>query len=348
MTSWRRKLLTLGDRLGLRSADAGASAVVVSRHGRPEVDRLGDDVSVVSLHGRAGIQPVTDGVWLLQAPGAEPLALDALDDHGWLIQRRSGRRFAQRIGPPRVRAHLLHHRGAARANARELQNGLGTFAGNAHIAWMLRELDVNCVLDVGANVGQYARRLRAAGYTGRIVSFEPVGEMFARLSAAAEDDPEWRVVNAALGSEDGTATINAMEGSMSSLLDASEFGKSWSRKLSDMHAETISVRRLDGIYDDAVAGIDEPRVYLKLDTQGFDLEAFAGAGDRIKDVIGMQSEVACVPIYDGMPRWLEQLAVYEEAGYEVTGMFPVNIDRTSLRVIEFDAVMIRVEALGPR
>ena len=39
---------------------------------------------------------------------------------------------------------------------------------------MLRATDVNCVIDVGANVGQFGIALRRAGYRGCIVLFEPV------------------------------------------------------------------------------------------------------------------------------------------------------------------------------
>ena len=106
----------------------------------------------------------------------------------------------------------------------------------------------------------------------------------------------------------------------------------------------VSVRRLDGLFDDAVAGVANPRVYLKLDTQGYDLQAFAGAGDRVADLVGMQSEVSLVPLYDGMPHLTDQLATYEAAGFGLTGIFPVIVDRPTMRVIEFDAVMVRTEA----
>src|SRR4051794_15879966 len=65
---------------------------------------------------------------------------------------------------------------------------------------LMERHNVDLVIDVGANVGQYATRLRQAGYSGRIVSFEPLPDAFADLARAAADDPLWDVRNAALGS----------------------------------------------------------------------------------------------------------------------------------------------------
>jgi FkbM family methyltransferase len=223
---------------------------------------------------------------------------------------------------------------------------LSDYLAREHMSRLIRHLDINCVLDVGANVGQYAQQLRRGGYNGRVVSFEPVPAVADKLREAALDDPEWRVIECALGDADHEAEINVRPGTMSSLLPSSDFGKNWHDRLKVAEAQKISVRRLDGLFDEAVKGIDDPRVYLKLDTQGYDMQAFAGAGDRMKEIAGMQSEVACVPIYDGMPRLPDQIAAYEAAGFEITGMFPVTRHRASLRVIEFDVTMVRTDALG--
>jgi FkbM family methyltransferase len=239
----------------------------------------------------------------------------------WVVQRHKGRR--------RARDH----------------KGLSDYLAREHMSWLIRQLGINCVLDVGANVGQYAQRLRRRGYAGRIVSFEPVPGIAAKLRDAARNDPDWRVIECALGDADEEAEIHVRPGAMSSLLPSSEFGKNWNDRLRMSEAQKISVRRLDGLFDEAVDGIDDPRVYLKLDTQGYDMQAFAGAGDRLKEIAGMQSEVAVVPIYDNMPRLPEQIAAYESAGFEITGMYPVNRHRASLRVIEFDVTMVRAEAV---
>ena len=62
--------------------------------------------------------------------------------------------------------------------------------------------------------------------------------------------------------------------------------------------------------DQATDGLEEPRIFLKMDTQGYDLATVRGAGDRLGDVLALQSEVSCLPIYDGMPRMTEQLLLF--------------------------------------
>ena len=249
-----------------------------------------------------------------------PIRVDEVDGHTWVVRRDQDRR-----------------------RVFQEQRVLGHYLGQQHVDWVLRELDINCVLDVGANVGQFAKRLREGGYTGRIVSFEPVPALADELRRTAKDDPDWQVVQCALGEVDEQTEINVRPGAMSSLLPSSDFGKNWSKKLRETERQTIDVRRLDGLFADVVAGIDEPRVYLKLDTQGYDLQAFACGGDCLKQIAGMQSEVSCLPIYDHMPRLPEQISAYEAEGFEISGMFPVTRHGPTLRVIEFDVTMVRAE-----
>ena len=207
--------------------------------------------------------------------------------------------------------------------------------------------DVNCVVDVGAHEGEYAQRLRAGGYEGRIVSFEPVPRAFTELERAAADDSDWQVHRLALGREEGVTTMNAVPGTLSSLRSPTEFGARRYRRLRDPEPVEVEVRRLDGMLDELLQGLERPRPYLKLDTQGHDLDVFEGAGDRIGEFAGMQSELALLQIYEGQPRLPEALAAYEAAGFDVAAMYPVSRQGKTARVLEFDCVMVRGTLLKP-
>ena len=76
------------------------------------------------------------------------------------------------------------------------------------------------MIDVGANLGQYATRLRAAGWAGPILSIEPIPEVHRQLGRAAAADPAWEVAPPlAVGAADGEVALEvSAESDMSSTL----------------------------------------------------------------------------------------------------------------------------------
>ncbi|MBR8740142.1 FkbM family methyltransferase [Nocardiopsis sp. MG754419] len=295
------------------------------------VHDLGPGAAVVERRGDYRVTPAGPRAWLVSRGEADPGPV--VPPQGWTrVPLGPSAEFLVRESLDEAEEFTLHKRAQSHLGAR-------------HVASVLRHYRVDCVFDVGANVGQYGRQLRRHGYRGRIVSFEPVPAMAERLRAVAAEDPDWRVHEMALGREDGTAEINVVQGSMSSLLDPSAYGNTRYKRFRRTHPQTIVLRRLEGLMDEALAGIEAPRPYLKMDTQGFDLETYSGAGKRIEEFVGLQSEVALMRIYEGMPRMTEALAVYEAEGFEVTGMYPVTREERTERVLEFDCVMVRADTL---
>ena len=82
----------------------------------------------------------------------------------------------------------------------------------------MRVQRINHVLDVGANVGQYASELRALGYAGKITSFEPGRFAFAVLEEASRRDDAWQAFNYGLSDVDGPLALTLSENSVSSSL----------------------------------------------------------------------------------------------------------------------------------
>lgn len=212
---------------------------------------------------------------------------------------------------------------------------------DGHLSGLLPRLGVNCVLDVGAHWGEYASLLRAIGYEGRIVSFEPVHENADRLRARARSDSRWIVKEMALGGLSGRQLLNVPGDTvLASFLNPTEFALRNFPDSEPIRQEEVVVSRVDEILEDCTAGIDLPRVYLKMDTQGWDLEVFAGVSGRIDQIVALQSELSVVAICQGMPTYLEALEEYQRHGFELTGLYPIARDKQG-RIIEFDAVMVR-------
>ncbi len=253
-----------------------------------------------------------------------------------------GRRGAVDVRKLAPGAVIVSESPATAADWFAIEHGLAQAAAQRHVAAVLQMYRVDCVLDVGANRGQFGTALRAAGYDGRIVSFEPVPDAFAALAEEARDDASWIVRAHALGREDGTLAMNVVHGTLSSPLAATEFGARRYGRLREPETVDVPVRRLDGVLEEVTG----ERIYLKLDTQGYDLEVFAGLGGRTERIVALQAELPLVPIYEGMTRLPEGLGTFEAAGFEVTAMYPVSRERTSARVLEFDCVMVRRAALG--
>jgi FkbM family methyltransferase len=206
---------------------------------------------------------------------------------------------------------------------------------------MFNSLRINLVLDVGANCGAYGTFLRKIGYTGEIVSFEPVSSTFAALKQTCAGDPHWRACSFALGNQDAQLPIRVAQGTdFSSFLKPNAFGSEQFPQSASTRTEIVWVRRLDSVLGEYVGGIPEPRIFLKIDAQGYDLQVLEGAAGCLNCILAMQTEISVLPIYEGAPDYHTALGQMKRFGFDIAGLFPVSQDQ-AFRVIEFDCVMVR-------
>ncbi|MGH9961358.1 MAG: FkbM family methyltransferase, partial [Pyrinomonadaceae bacterium] len=163
---------------------------------------------------------------------------------------------------------------------------------------LLDTFGINLVLDVGANIGQYAKELRAEGYKGRIVSFEPLSSAYMELEAAARADGLWETLNVGLGDAEQDATINIAGNSFSSSLYQmlpSHIGSAPESKY--IGQERIYIKTLDSIFGSHYS--KDQNVLLKIDVQGFEEKVIAGAKNSLPFINTIQLEMSLMPLYDG-------------------------------------------------
>jgi FkbM family methyltransferase len=201
---------------------------------------------------------------------------------------------------------------------------------------LIKALEINVFLDVGANKGFFSKHLRMSGYRGRLLSFEPILEDYRRIEILAKGDADWIVSDLALGAENGSRDFKVIisdgETVLSSFLQLK--GQPAFRSFS------AKIRRLDCILGDMMGDIKNPRIFLKMDTQGFDSEVFAGASGWMDRIFGIQSELSVIPLYDGMPHYTDSLNRYEASGFKLMDLFVVNRMPNSA-ILEYDCLMAR-------
>jgi FkbM family methyltransferase len=211
-----------------------------------------------------------------------------------------------------------------------------------HLRVLLKRLRPDCVIDVGGNTGQFGRLLRGLGYRGWIVSFEPVRQSFDRLENFTSGDPRWRVHRLAIGSIPETRRMNVSAMSeFSSFRTPTTFSLERFRGESEVqHVEDVRVVRLDDCEAECLQGIPSSRLFLKVDTQGWDLEVLRGAAHLIDRCEVLQVELSLIPVYRGVPMYVETLGYVSRLGFSPTGFFPITRDEFS-RLIEVDCVLVR-------
>lgn len=214
-----------------------------------------------------------------------------------------------------------------------------------HLHDFLSQMEINVVLDVGAFVGNYAAGLREIGYTGRIISFEPFPASYDQLHAKMRHDPLWSGQLFGLSDENREATLQTHDrGDFNSLLALRpDAERAYSLDSSRRGQATVQLRRLDALLPPLIEGVREPRVFLKMDTQGHDVSVVKGAAGVLDKIVGLQSEMPAVQIYDGMPSMVDGLNYYAGCGYVPVGFYAVNTLRGVGVSPEFDVLFKRFE-----
>lgn len=227
-------------------------------------------------------------------------------------------------------------------------NRLHALPEQLHLSRLFPLLGVDCVFDVGANEGQYARMLRRdARYRGQIVSFEPIPELAARLRKNASGDPRWRIEETALAAGRGQRSFNVMKSSGFSSLSTPRHAEVGIFKDQNVPVRRISVGTdsLSGAYRRLKAELGFTRPFLKLDTQGFDVQIVEHGREVMPEFVGLQSELAIKRIYEDSVDFRRALGFYQELGFELSALVPNNAGHFPV-LVEIDCIMVRSDLLG--
>jgi FkbM family methyltransferase len=207
---------------------------------------------------------------------------------------------------------------------------------DARVARRLVADGVPLVVDVGANRGQYASRLRQLGYQGRIVSYEPLAAAFEELVAASSEDDAWTCHPIALGDRHEEAEIHvATNSASSSLLEMAAAHREAAPGVAVSGSESVRVAPLDAV-------LDAPETcLLKLDVQGYEDRVLDGAAMTLERAALVECELSLAGLYHGQASARILIDRLNELGFDLVDLDPFFYDPTDGRVLSLDALFER-------
>jgi FkbM family methyltransferase len=212
----------------------------------------------------------------------------------------------------------------------------------ARMMLALKNFGIDLVFDIGANNGQFAQELRAGGYSGRIVSFEPLSVAHSRLLQVSKTDSAWQVHSrCALGERLGEIELNISGNSVSSsILPMLEAHSSAAPESVYRGHELTPLTTLDAIAPPYLENAQAP--FLKIDTQGYEWHVLDGALQTLPKVRGIYIELSLVALYEGQHLWRECIERLESQGFVLWSLQPAFIDPANGRTMQWDGLFFRL------
>ena len=228
-----------------------------------------------------------------------------------------------RVAP--YRAALMRHRVAA---AVEHKEGLGT-------------LELRTVVDVGANRGQFALFALHTYPGAKVISLEPLAVPAARFRGVFANEPRVTLHNVALAPESGESTMHVSgHDDSSSLLPITATQEELFKGTSEVGTEKVRTALLSDVIDGSQ--IEAPAL-LKLDVQGYELQALRGCGELLEKFAYVCAEGSFIELYEGQVLAEELVAWLGDRGFELIRRYGGESDAQG-KMIQADMLFKRKTA----
>jgi len=233
-----------------------------------------------------------------------------------------GNKLAAILKLPYYRTKMFRHRVAA---------------GVEH-ARVLSGLDCRTVVDIGANRGQFALIARQCQPQARVISFEPLPTAAAKFRSVFADDDRVTLHEAAIGPAPGNATIHVSKrDDSSSLMPITATQVALFPGTEEISTAVVRVATLREFVSEEDI---KPPAFLKLDVQGFELNALRGCEDLLDRFACVYAECSFVELYAGQALADEVIAWLRERGFRLRGVDNTEYDRGG-RSIQADFLFAR-------
>lgn len=203
---------------------------------------------------------------------------------------------------------------------------------------ILAGLQLNTIVDVGANRGQFALCVRRLYPQAQIFSFEPLCKPARAWARIFESDPHARLFKKAIAAQSGSATMHVSRWDVSSsLLPIAQAQHENFPFTVEASREIVETATLDTCID---AGMIRDPALLKLDVQGSELAALQGCRTLLDRFRHVYVEASFVELYVGQPLATEVIQFLLQRGFNL--MCVANLSHgASPRPIQADFLFSR-------
>lgn len=185
----------------------------------------------------------------------------------------------------------------------------------------LQSRPIKTIVDVGANNGQFAKKISKFFPQATIYCFEPLPEAYSTLSAWAKTQNE-RVfpINLAVGedSREVEMFLHDEHTSSSSLLATTELTEQYYPLTKEQSRILVNQKTLDNALEEVQASL-ESEVLIKLDVQGFEDRVISGGKNVFAKADACILEISLDTLYQGQARFKELLLMLDDLGYRYAG-----------------------------
>ena len=215
----------------------------------------------------------------------------------------------------------------------------------AQMVSALKLVEADTVFDIGANTGQFAKYIRSAGYLGEIISFEPLESATIYLAEAVKRDRCWTLhERCAIGNYDGEVEINIAGNSVSSsVLSMHASHAEAALDSAYISSEKVPIKKLDGIASQYLNC--NSKLFIKIDTQGFEWEVLDGATETLGRAQGLICELSLIPLYEGQKLWRDVIDRLDQEGFMLWALQKGFTDPRTGQSLQMDGIFLRRDVL---
>jgi len=207
--------------------------------------------------------------------------------------------------------------------------------------WII-DSGIKTVIDVGANVGDFAKIIREVLPQARIYSLEPLPDCFEKMKLALRNDKNFFPLNIAAGSKEDTLKFyRSFHSPSSSFLEMEDLHKRAFPQSSEGQSPepiNVNVNTLDKIFSDIQP---EKNILLKIDVQGFEAEVINGASGLLSITTIVLIEMSFVKLYKNLPLFHDIYTLMYAQGFKFRGTLAQMLQADTGEVVQIDAIFIK-------